>query len=56
VHVFDFDADLYGQRLEVGFVQRLRGQVKFPNPQALAQQIARDVADARRVLRQTNGR
>ncbi len=50
VHVFDFDADLYGERLEVSFVQRLRDQVKFPSPHALAQQIARDVEAARRVL------
>jgi riboflavin kinase/FMN adenylyltransferase len=49
-HLFDFDADLYGERLEVGFVQRLRGETKFPNPGALAQQIARDVAAARQVL------
>ena len=25
VHLFDFDGDLYGQTLRVGFVQRLRG-------------------------------
>lgn len=50
VHIFDFDADLYGQRLEVCFVQRLRGEVKFPNAHALALQIARDVAVARQVL------
>jgi len=50
VHVLDIDANLYGQRLEVTFVQRLRGEVKFPNPQALVAQIARDVATARQVL------
>lgn len=50
VHLFDFDADLYGQRLEVSFVRRLRGEVKFPDVHALAQQIARDAAAARRVL------
>ncbi len=50
VHIFDYDANLYGQRLEVSFVRRLRGEVKFPSPQALAQQIARDVAAARRAL------
>jgi len=50
VHLFDLDGNLYGQRLEVNFVQRLRGEIKFPNVQALAQQIARDVAAARQVL------
>lgn len=51
VHIFDFDAELYGRRVEIVFEQRLRGEEKFPTPQALAQQIARDVAAARQVLR-----
>jgi len=50
VHIFDFDANLYGQRIEVGFVQRLRGEVKFSSPHALVQQIARDIEAARRAL------
>ena len=50
VHVFDFDANLYGQRLEVSFARRLRGEVKFSNAQALAEQIASDVAVARQAL------
>jgi riboflavin kinase/FMN adenylyltransferase len=50
VHLFDFDGDLYGRRLEVDFVHRLRGEVRFPNAHALAEQIARDVAEARHVL------
>jgi riboflavin kinase/FMN adenylyltransferase len=50
VHLFDFDANLYGQRLDVGFVHRLRGEVKFPNPEALVEQITRDVAAARALL------
>jgi riboflavin kinase/FMN adenylyltransferase len=54
VHLFDFDANLYGRRLDVGFVRRLRGECKFPNPQALADQIARDVAAARQVLADTS--
>ena len=49
-HIFDFRGDVYGQRVEIAFVQRLRGEEKFPTPQALAQQIARDVEAARRVL------
>jgi len=49
-HLFDFDVDLYGKRIEVAFVRRLRGEVKFAGPQALVEQIARDIADARAVL------
>jgi riboflavin kinase/FMN adenylyltransferase len=50
VHLFDLDENLYGQRIEVRFVRRLRGETKFPSVQALAEQIARDAAAARRVL------
>jgi riboflavin kinase/FMN adenylyltransferase len=50
VHIFDFEGDLYGHRVEISFEQRLRGEEKFPNPEALAKQIARDLENARRVL------
>lgn len=50
VHLLDWEGDLYRQRLEVIFVQQLRGEQKFDSPQALAAQIARDVARARAVL------
>ena len=49
-HIFDFDRDLYGQRVEIDFVRRLRGETKFPDVQALREQIGRDAAAARRVL------
>ncbi|HUI28304.1 MAG TPA: bifunctional riboflavin kinase/FAD synthetase [Candidatus Kryptonia bacterium] len=49
-HVFDFDGDLYRQRVEVAFVERLRGEVKFGDAPALAAQIQRDVAAARAAL------
>ncbi|MCC6848362.1 MAG: bifunctional riboflavin kinase/FAD synthetase [Deltaproteobacteria bacterium] len=53
VYVFDFDADVYGERLTVGFVERLRGEVAFPSVEALVAQIARDVVEARAVLART---
>jgi len=49
-HLFDFHGDLYGRRLEVCFVRRLRSEIKFPNVQALVEQIARDAANAREAL------
>lgn len=49
-HLFDFDEDIYGQRIEVAFAERLRGEVKFPNVEALVTQIRRDIEEARRVL------
>jgi riboflavin kinase/FMN adenylyltransferase len=50
VHLFDFDEDIYGQRLEVEFVRRLRDEINFASLQALTEQIARDAAAARQVL------
>ncbi|HSD11063.1 MAG TPA: bifunctional riboflavin kinase/FAD synthetase [Candidatus Binatia bacterium] len=50
-HLFDFDGDLYGERLRVSFVERLRGEVRFPSPQALVEQIGKDAERAREVLR-----
>lgn len=49
-HLFDFHEDLYGRRVEVIFVERLRNELKFPSPEALAEQIARDVSAARQAL------
>lgn len=38
-----FEADLYGAKLEVAFLHRIRGEEKFPGVEALREQIARDV-------------
>lgn len=50
VHLFDVDADLYGQRLRVEFVRRLRGERRFSSAQALVRQMDRDAARAEEVL------
>jgi len=49
-HIFDFDAEIYGDRIEIAFVQRLRGEQEFSTPQALARQIARDIEAAQQAL------
>ncbi|MCS2610833.1 bifunctional riboflavin kinase/FAD synthetase [Halomonas dongshanensis] len=50
VHLFDFDGDLYGQRLRVFPCARLRGEKKFADFDALKAQIHHDQAQARRYL------
>ncbi|MDQ6919896.1 MAG: bifunctional riboflavin kinase/FAD synthetase [Candidatus Dormibacteraeota bacterium] len=50
VYLLDFDGDLYGQQLEVSFVARLRDEKKFGSAEELAEAIARDVAETRRLL------
>jgi len=47
VHLFDVDEDLYGARLRVHLIARLRPEQKFSGLDALKAQIARDAAEAR---------
>jgi riboflavin kinase/FMN adenylyltransferase len=50
VHVFDFDADLYGRCIRVEFVARLRDELRFPDLQSLQRQMHLDADAARRLL------
>jgi riboflavin kinase / FMN adenylyltransferase len=50
-HVLDFDADLYGRHVRLYFHSRLRPERAFPGPQALVEQIRRDIDTARQALR-----
>lgn len=45
-HLIDADEDLYGERIDVRFLARLRDERKFSGPAELADQIARDQAAA----------
>jgi riboflavin kinase/FMN adenylyltransferase len=45
-HLIDFAGQLYGQTLEVAFVDKLRAEAKFPSLAELRQQIARDILKA----------
>jgi riboflavin kinase / FMN adenylyltransferase len=46
-HLIDFDGDLYGQTLRVAFIERLRGERRFPTIEDLIAQMHRDVEEAR---------
>lgn len=50
VHLFDFDGDLYGQRMAVEFVAKLRDEQKFDGLEPLKAQIALDARSARQLL------
>jgi len=50
VHLLDFGGDLYRRWLVVRLIERLRGEEAFSGAEALKAAIARDVAQARRVL------
>jgi riboflavin kinase / FMN adenylyltransferase len=49
--LLDFEGDLYQQRLELRFVRYLHPDIAFPTTDELVQQLKRDVADTRRIVK-----
>ena len=49
-HFFNFDEVIYGKPVEIFFVEKIRSERKFPNPEFLVQQIQRDIAAATEIL------
>jgi len=52
-YLLDFHDDLYGERAEVRFVSRLRGEERFESTDALVAQMNKDVEAARAALEST---
>lgn len=50
VHIFDFDADIYGRYIHVDFVARLRSQHRYERIEDLVAQMHRDADNARSAL------
>ena len=50
VHLFDFKADIYGRRVRVDFLHKLRDEEKYPDLDTLVAQIRRDVDNAKQFL------
>ena len=50
VYLFEFHEGLYGKEIELSFVRHLRAEKKFPNADALIEQIRKDVQDAQAAL------
>ena len=46
-HLIDFKGDLYGRRVRLDFLERLRDEMRFPSVEELKAQVARDIAAAR---------
>jgi len=49
-HLFGFDEEIYGKRVELCFLERLRGEQAFPSAEALTSQIEKDAGRAREYL------
>ena len=54
-YLIDFDGDLYGRRLRIAFIARLRGERRFPSAEELVEQMHRDVEEAREVCASFRG-
>jgi riboflavin kinase/FMN adenylyltransferase len=48
--LLDFEGDLYGKPLTIEFFERLRGERRFGDPEALAEQMHRDVERTRELV------
>ncbi len=51
VYLLDQDVDLYGERIDVHFIERLRDDARFDSAEALAARISLDVTQARETLK-----
>jgi len=49
-NLFDFDLDIYGQRLDIAFIEKLRNEQKFASLEELILQLHRDKEDTMRLL------
>ena len=50
-HLFNFNRDLYGDKIKVHFVKKMREERKFGSVSALSEQIKNDCLDAERFHR-----
>jgi riboflavin kinase/FMN adenylyltransferase len=55
-YILDFDADLYGQRIAIEFVERLRPELAFGDVSELVEAMRTDVVRARSILGRTGAR
>lgn len=51
VHVLDYNGNLYGEKIQVGVLKRLRDEKKFDSLKALFSQIKRDEFKARQLIK-----
>jgi riboflavin kinase/FMN adenylyltransferase len=49
-HLLDYTGELYGMPIRLEFLERLRDERRFPDRQALMDQIARDIQRAREII------
>jgi len=51
VHIIDFKENIYGSRIRVNMVERLRDEIKFSSIEQLSGQIRKDIEKAKEILK-----
>jgi riboflavin kinase/FMN adenylyltransferase len=50
VHIFNFDETIYGEEIEIAFIERIRGEIRFESAEDLVAQIEKDIESAKNIL------
>lgn len=50
VNIFDFDEEIYGETIQVRFIDRIRDEIKFDGIQELKKQLAKDKRNSLEIL------
>ncbi|MBU2652265.1 MAG: bifunctional riboflavin kinase/FAD synthetase [Bacteroidetes bacterium] len=50
IHIFDYNRDIYGEKISIYFIERIRDEIKFPNLEALRQQLIKDRSQVERLI------
>lgn len=51
VHILDFSEELLGRNLRINFIERIRDEKAFSSPQALSEQIKKDVEAVKEIFK-----
>jgi riboflavin kinase/FMN adenylyltransferase len=49
-HLLNYEGDLYGKEIKVGFVQKLRDEQRFPSAEELKAQMGKDILEVEEIL------
>ncbi len=55
-HLLDFHKTIFGKRIRIEFLEKIREEMAFPSAESLAQQIQGDIKRAREIFRRRKGK
>jgi riboflavin kinase/FMN adenylyltransferase len=51
-HLLNFKKSIYGKKIRLAFLKKIREEMMFPHVEGLVQQIQKDIEAAKKILRQ----